>query len=244
MLLHFVTLWYIIIFVIIYIGCDKMAIMIIENLETIQSEVIDDKSAYEKEIDSIFGNIKSLLLSEVPKDNGSQYLEWCNILLSDTIKYRKENDLNTLIKNCRDTEERTKLKKKRAKYKSKNYPSEIQIGDIFHIDFGYGYCSEISDGHYAIILSEIKANMFLVLPISSTSLKIFEYCVGDLKLPRKDKREYGKLSYLRFDQLRYVNYRRITCLSDGSKRDISSLLPDIYIKLNEFLNLTIDNSEK
>lgn len=203
------------------------------------------KESTEKVIDSYLGSIKSTLIQELSDEEAMQYIKWIKKLASDTIKDRKEKALIAEIKKCSKEEVKRikKLKMQKKGYMAMNYPNDLKIGNIVYVNFGYGYCGEISDGHYGIVLSKIVANMYLILPLSSEPLKVMNVGLENLGLPNAEGIGEGKTSYLRFNQIRYVHYRRlekIKGISDG----IISLSPEnlkfVNDKVIEFLSYSID----
>ncbi|MGN0317608.1 MAG: hypothetical protein ACI4E1_06665 [Lachnospira sp.] len=144
------------------------------------------------------------------------------------------------IKVEEDPKRKQELIEEKKKYLPANYPSKIEIGDIVHINFGYGYCNELSDGHYGIIMSNMKANMFFIIPCSSEPLRIMEFPIK-LGVPNKEHNK-DKISYLRFDQMRMIHYRRIEKISYNKTYNVGNYnILRIYKKINEFFNFNIDN---
>jgi len=200
----------------------------------------------EKKIDSLLANIKSNLMNNCSDDLAIDFVEWTNKKLADTIKDKKEKQLLKQLKilqnnNCKTEDDKvtiTKLINKKKNYAPKNYPCNLQVGDLVYVNFGFGYCSELSDGHYGIILSGIKANMYLVLPLSSESLRICPVYLDGLNLPNKDGLGAEKKSYLRFDQLRYLHYRRLENINGCGHKEIGQTNYEKVIKsLKGFLQI-------
>ena len=203
------------------------------------------KDTTEKVIESCLASLKGEILQELSEEEAIQYVTWIRTLLSETIKDRKEKVLLAQIKKCKeeDIDNIKKLKKKKKTYMPLNYPKDLKIGDIVYVNFGYGYCNEISKGHYGIILSNIRANMYLTLPLSSEPLKAMPIGLTDLGLPNAEGLKVGKISYLCFDQLRYLHYRRIEKIkgiSDGIIPLSSEKLKFVMEKVQEFLDLGVD----
>ncbi|MFZ3129919.1 MAG: hypothetical protein WA125_02155 [Desulfosporosinus sp.] len=193
-----------------------------------------------KQLDSLLGNLKGELLSNLNDKEISDFVEWAQKKLTDTIKDRKEKKILKQLKNC-NPDERPKLLEKKRKYLPKNYPYNLRIGDLVHVNFGFGYCSELSDGHYAIILSDIKANMYLILPLSSEPLRLFELYLDDLGLPCKNTSEIEKRSYFRFDQLRFVHYRRLENINGYGRKNIGETnLGFVQENVSKFLKIYVD----
>ena len=200
-----------------------------------------------KAIDSYLASIKGDLLSNMTDDEALQFVKWSQHKLSQTIKDRKEKQLLTQIRaldSSTDEKEISKLKHKKKKYLPSNYPYNIEIGDIVYVNFGFGFCSELSAGHYGIVLSKQVANMFLILPLSSEELRKYPVGIPDLGLPSAKGVQQGKISYLRFDQLRYLHYRRlerIINIKNGVIKLTPIQLKDVYTHLSKFLNFPVDN---
>lgn len=195
----------------------------------------------EKAFASYVASIKEQLTTNFNEDIAIKYVQWMNKKIVDTIADKKEKEILRKLKSC-DAEEATRLRKIKVKYLPPKYPTNLKIGDVIHISFGFGYCSELSGGHYAIILSEMIANMYLVLPISSEPLKKFNcYIEGLSELPCKYKKDDNKKSHLRFDQLRHVHYRRIERINDKIDRvNIGENIKYVFQKLNEYVSKDID----
>lgn len=193
-----------------------------------------------KKLSSLLGTLKGTVMQNVQESDFDLFFSWCNKLALDTKKDKTEKSLLRKIKLEKDTIKKTKLIEEKKKYLPTNYPTQLEIGDIVHINFGYGYCSELSDGHYGIIMSEMKANMYFIIPCSSEPLKIMEFPIK-LGVPNKEHNK-NKVSYLRFDQMRMVHYRRIEKVSNNKKYNVGNYnILRIYKKINEFFNFSIDN---
>lgn len=175
-----------------------------------------------------------------------QYVKWSQHKLSQTIKDRKEKKILADIKKLNPTSDGqaiSKLRNLKKKYLPSNYPYNLEIGDIVYVNFGFGFCSELSDGHYGIVLSELIANMYLILPLSSEELRKYPIGISDLGLPNAQGIQHGKISYLRFDQLRYLHYRRlekIINVKDGIVKLSPEQLKTVYTHLSSFLNFPVD----
>ena len=154
----------------------------------------------------------------------------------DTRKDKTEKALLSKIKTEKDATRKAELIEEKKKFLPSNYPSQIEIGDIVHINFGYGYCSELSDGHYGIVMSSMKANMYFVIPCSSEPLRIMEVPIK-LGVPNKEH-DKDKISYLRFDQMRMIHYRRIEKVSYNKTYNVGEYnILRIHKKINEFADL-------
>lgn len=195
----------------------------------------------EKAFTAYVASIKEQLTTNFNEYIAIKYVQWMNKKIVDTIIDKKEKEILRKLRSC-DPEEEDKLRKQKVKYLPSKYPKDLKIGDVIHISFGFGYCSELSGGHYAIIMSAMIANMFLVLPISSEPLKAFNYYIEGLSdLPCKYKKDDNKKSYLRFDQLRHVHYRRIERIDDKIDRvNIGDDIKYVFQKLNEYISKDID----
>lgn len=194
-----------------------------------------------KEFDDLLGRLKGCLLQEFSEEEALFILKWTHKSLVDTIKDRKEKIILKELKTCIDPVEKAKLIERKESYLPDNYPKDIRIGDVVHINFGFGFCSELSDGHYAIVMSDIVANMYLIIPLSSEPLRKFPFHLNDLKLPNKERID-NKCSHLRFDQMRCVHYRRIEKIKNCERKNIGEFnILKVYKKMNEFQNFSIDN---
>lgn len=199
-----------------------------------------------KSIDSYLASIKSDLLANMTDEEALQYVKWSQHKLSQTIKDRKEKKILADIKKLNPTTDGqaiSKLRNLKKKYLPSNYPYNLEIGDIVYVNFGFGFCSELSDGHYGIVLSELIANMYLILPLSSEELRKYPIGISDLGLPNAQGIQHGKISYLRFDQLRYLHYRRlekIINVKDGIVKLSPEQLKTVYTHLTSFLNFPVD----
>lgn len=199
-----------------------------------------------KSIDSYLASIKSDLLANMTDEEALQYVKWSQHKLSQTIKDRKEKKILADIKKLNPTSDGQaifKLRNLKKKYLPSNYPYNLEIGDIVYVNFGFGFCSELSDGHYGIVLSELIANMYLILPLSSEELRKYPIGISDLGLPNAQGIQHGKISYLRFDQLRYLHYRRlekIINVKDGIVKLSPEQLKTVYTHLSSFLNFPVD----
>ncbi len=206
------------------------------------------QSATIKQIDSYLASIKSALLTELSDDEALLFLKWQQDKLLETIRDRKDKEIFSQIKQLDPTVDSAaiaSLKAKRKKYLPQHYPNVLAIGDIVHINFGFGFCNELSDGHYGIILSNMVANMYLILPLSSKPLRAKPVSLSNLGIPHAQGTQGTKLSYLRFDQLRFVHYRRIKKIygvPSGVVKLSQVNMKFVYDSLNEFLNFPVDNS--
>lgn len=193
-----------------------------------------------KKLASLLGTLKGTIIQNIHPDNYEKFISWCNKLALDTSKDKKEKALLKQLKFETNPEKKISLMEEKKKYLPPNYPPEIKIGDIVHINFGYGYCSEISDGHYGIVMSEMKANMYFIIPCSSEPLRVMNFPIK-LGVPNKEH-DNNKISYLRFDQMRTIHYRRIERVSNNKSYNVGNdNILRIHKKLYEFFNLNIDS---
>ena len=89
-------------------------------------------------------------------------------------------------------------------------------------------------------MSAMKANMFFIIPCSSEPLRIMEFPIK-LSVPNKEHNK-DKISYLRFDQMRMIHYRRIEKISYNKTYNVGEYnILRIYKKINEFFDFNIDN---
>lgn len=199
-------------------------------------------------IDSTLNSIKGELVRMDSDEISTLYIDWIKSLLYDTINNSKENDINQEIKILRkqtpiDEKKIKYLKKKKKKIEHQNYNHNLQIGDIVHVNYGYGYCGELSIGHYGVILSEIKNNMYFVVPLSSDPLNMFSIYFENLNLPSSDGCD-SKKSYIRFEQVGFIHYRRIENITVNNQTLYRKLTPTQLIYLNEkfleFIKFKVD----
>lgn len=186
-----------------------------------------------------------LLRGDLNDDEIDNYLLWINKLLRDTISHNKDVSLLREFRHFSkigNINEAEKIKRKRKSIAPKNYPNNLSIGDIVYLQCGFGYCGEINTNHYAIIMSEIKNQMYFIIPISSDELRLFPYSLEGLNLPNSDKDDC-KISHVRFDQARFVHYRRIENIMVNGKVLKRSVSPDDMIEINkkflEFMNFKL-----
>ena len=192
-----------------------------------------------RKLSSLLGSLKGTVIKNVKTDDFDLFFSWCNKLALDTRKDKTEKALLSKIKTEKDATRKAELIEEKKKFLPSNYPSQIEIGDIVHINFGYGYCSELSDGHYGIVMSSMKANMYFVIPCSSEPLRIMEVPIK-LGVPNKEH-DKNKISYLRFDQMRMIHYRRIEKVSYNKTYNVGEYnILRIHKKINEFFNFDID----
>lgn len=192
-----------------------------------------------KKLGSLIGSLKGTIIKNLSVDEHETFIKWCNKLAVDTKKDKLEKSILKKLKSETNPKIRKELYEEKKKYLPSNYPDSIAIGEIVHINFGYGYCSEISDGHYGIVMSDLKANMYFVIPCSSEVLRIMAFPIK-LGAPNKEHNN-DKISYLRFDQMRMLHYRRIEKVSYDKSYNVGYYnVLRIYKKINEFFNFSID----
>ena len=80
-------------------------------------------------------------------------------------------------------------------------------------------------------MSDMKANMYFVIPCSSEPLRIMEFPIK-LGVPNKEHDD-EKISYLRFDQMRMIHYRRIEKISYNKTYTVGE---DNIIKIHKMIN--------
>lgn len=193
-----------------------------------------------KKLSSLMGSLKGTIIQNINPNNFEKFINWCNKLAIDTKKDKLEKSLIKKIKNENNPDEKAKLIQEKRKYLPSNYPTQITIGDIIHINFGYGYCSELSDGHYGVVMSEMKANMYFIIPCSSEPLRVMEFPIK-LGVPNKEH-DNEKVSYLRFDQMRMIHYRRIERITYNKVYNVGDdNILQIRKQLCEFFNIDIDD---
>lgn len=199
-------------------------------------------------VESTLNYIKGEIFRSMSNENAINYTTWIKDLLYDTLRQEKELELQSKIKD----EQKKKspniaiikdLKKKKKKYEHQNYNHNLEIGDIVYVNYGYGYCGELSTGHYGIIMSEIVNNMYFVITLSSDPLKLFEFYFEGLNLPNAEANG-NKRSYVRFEQSRFMHYRRLTNISINGNVIYRKLSPEQITSLKEhfieFMKIGID----
>lgn len=190
-----------------------------------------------KRLDSLLGSLKGSAMKWLDISNMDNFFHWCNQLIIDTAYDKKEKHLIKMIKESKSQDDINKMRIEKKNYLPKKHPKKIDVGDIVYIDFGYGYCSELSDGHYGIVLSNFKANMYFVIPCSSEPLKLFPYPIK-LGVPNKEHNP-DKISYLRFDQMRMIHYRRMKIVPDGRDHNVGvETVKNIKKNIIQFLDLS------
>ncbi len=205
-----------------------------------------------KHLESILNYIKGELIRSCSDEDATLYSDWIKSLIVDTIKNDKELKINSEIrlekqKEKADYTKIKKLKTKKKKYEHLNYNHNLKIGDIVYVNYGYGYCGELSTGHYGIIMSEIVNNMYFVITLSSDPLKDFPFYFEGLNLPNSEGNK-NKKSYIRFEQSRFMHYRRITNITINGTNIYRSLTPEQTKELKKqyllFMKLGVDKENK
>lgn len=171
-------------------------------------------------------------------DCDSQYaIDFADWMLDKIIankNHEKEMILRKMLNNPNSKNIKQTLKEQIKKTLPENYPSSLESGDVIHVKFGIGYGGEISQGHYAIILSR-KGSMFLVAPLTKSkqpdkkNVKKF----NNLDLPGN-----VKTGYVNFGQIRYIHFRRIESINyiDCGKINIGiEEVNDIFKKWNNII---------
>lgn len=199
----------------------------------------------DKKIQSLYASLKNVMTQNLNKDDQEQLLEWVHTLILDTSKERNFQKINGLLKNMNDTksEEYKELIQKKENVRHKNYPTDLKIGDVVSVKYGFGYCSEISNTHYGIVFSEYTAGLYLILPLSSEPLKKKILYLDNLNLPNKDGIK-NKRSYIQLNHAKFMYYRRLEKIKGRGKINIG---PDEIVRISKefinFLNLPIDKDD-
>lgn len=196
----------------------------------------------DKKIQSLYASLKNVMSQNLDKGEQEQLLEWVHKLIIDTACEKKKVDLLSKmrpLKGKTDPESKSKylkLKNEKKKYEPKNYPSNLSLGDIVYVRYGFPYCSEMADGHYGVIMSEIQGSSYLVIPLSSEPYKKFEVSMTGLNLPNKEGMKDDKVSYLIFNHAKYIHYRRLERINGCGNRNVGEKIYYICDKFLEFLN--------
>lgn len=197
----------------------------------------------DKKIQSLYASLKNVMKNNLSEDEQEQFLEWAHKMILDGTYEKKKLALLAQIrplKNKIDQESKkllNTLKKEKKKYEPKNYPSNLGIGDIVYVRYGFPYCSEMGDGHYGIILSEIQGSCYLVIPLSSEPFNKCKFELMGLNLPNKDHIGNEKISYAIFNHAKYIHYRRLENINGCGKRNVGDKIYDLCEVFLNFLNL-------
>ena len=116
----------------------------------------------DKKIQSLYASLKNVMAQNLDKDEQEQLLEWMHTLILDTSKERNFQKINGLLKSLdtKESKQYEELVQKKELVRHKNYPTNLKIGDIVSVKYGFGYCSEISNTHYGIVFSDYIAELF------------------------------------------------------------------------------------
>ena len=103
----------------------------------------------DKKIQSLYASLKNVMVQNLDKDEQEQLLDWMHTLILDTSKERKFQKINGLLKllDTKESKQYEELVQKKELVRHKNYPTNLKIGDIVSVKYGFGYCSEISNTH-------------------------------------------------------------------------------------------------
>lgn len=196
----------------------------------------------DKKIQSLYASLKNVMSQNLSKDEQEQFLEWSHKLILDTSYEKKKLELLSKMRPLKwknddnSKKEYSLLKKEKMKYEPKNYPSYLSIGDIVYVRYGFPYCSEMGDGHYGIVMSEIQGSSYLIIPLSSEPFKKCEFSLTGLNLPNKAGIGSEKVSYLIFNHAKYIHYRRLERITGCGRRNVGDNIYAICEKFIEFLN--------
>lgn len=196
----------------------------------------------DKKIQSLYASLKNVMAQNLDKDEQEQLLEWMHTLILDTSKERKFQKINGLLKSLdtKKSKQYEELAQKKELVRHKNYPTNLKIGDIVSVKYGFGYCSEISNTHYGIVFSEYIAGLYLILPLSSEPLKKKILYLDNLNLPNKDGIK-NKRSYIQLNHAKFMYYRRLEKIKGRGTINIGSEeIKRISKEFIDFLNLPID----
>jgi hypothetical protein len=193
-----------------------------------------------KYVNNIINSIKSTLFDK-DSDDAIKYVDWMYTKLKDSDNNIKEVSFNKELRKLKpktDVESlkrKRNIKKKRSKILPINYPKGLQIGDIVIAKFGSGYCNELNNEHYVIILSNIVGSMYLVAPLTSVKPVAGEILYyDDLRLPSNDT-SIDK-SYVLFNQIRFVHFRRLENIRHVGRRHVNYIrVKDILDKFNSVI---------
>ncbi len=200
----------------------------------------------DKKIQSLYASLKNVMEQKLSKDDQEEFLEWSHKLLLDNFHEKEKNKLLSqirVIKNNNDIESKQlfrKLKNQKKKHEPANYPSNLSLGDIVYVRYGFPYCSEMGDSHYGIVMSPIQGSSYLIIPLSSEPFKKCELGLVGLNLPNKEHIGGEKVSYVIFNHAKFIHYRRLENINGCGKRNVGNKLYEINKKFLDFLNLPLD----
>jgi len=162
-----------------------------------------DRASVEADIKALY----SLLLNS-DVDTAAQYTNWVLKKFRANGRHRAERIAKASIKRMQPWDPAySQLETEIARLQHRNFPRQLNKGDIIHVDFGVGFCDELSKGHYGIVLSRLY-EMYLVAPLTKTPQR---YGVNNMELHGLGLpgRLPDDISYVNFTQVRYVHRRRI-----------------------------------
>jgi|GEM_PF-2095038 len=136
-----------------------------------------------------------------------KYSNWC---ITKLIESHADEIYDELFKVIKSLQEKKALKDdiqkiviKRNKYAPQNYPKNLDFGDIVYVNYGKGYCTELSDYHFSVILSDRVGSQYLIAPLTSEKPKGKVLSYNDLQLNDIET------SYVSLNQIRFISYRRL-----------------------------------
>ncbi|WP_024347375.1 hypothetical protein [Lacrimispora indolis] len=197
----------------------------------------------DKKIQSLYASLKNVIDLNLTKDEQEHFLEWSHKLILDSAHEKNKLDLLKKMRPLKgkidavSKELFRSLKVEKKKYEPKNYPADLSIGDIVHVNYGFPYCSELGDGHYGVVLSKIQGSSYLIIPLSSEPYNKFVYPITGLNLPNKDHLGSEKISYIKFNHAQYIHYRRLENVNGCGRKNVGDKIDDICQKFLEFLDL-------
>ena len=191
----------------------------------------ENKKSYAKDkLKSVYSQLLDLDL-----DYSLSYVEW---MLDKLIECRNHQTELAIRKQLAETNPRDseyqRLKKALSKVLPKDYPNNLVSGDIVHVNFGVGFAGELSDGHYAVIISR-KGSMYLIAPLTKASQPDGDNTVSleNLGLPGGVQK-----GYINLGQIRYVHFRRlknIIELPNGRKHIAIEIVKEVLDKHNNII---------
>lgn len=203
----------------------------------------------DKKIQSLYASLKNVMNQNMSKDEQEQFLEWMHKVIIDNSHEKKKLELLSKmrqLKNKNDEESKQayyKIKQEKKKYEPQNYPSNLEVGDIVYVRYGFPYCSEMGDGHYGIVMSEIQGSTYLIVPLSSEPYKKCIVSLTGLNLPNKEHMGDEKISYVIFNHAKYVHYRRLEKINGCGRKNVGDDIYEICDKFIEFLKFPTRQEE-